>query len=70
LRARGEDIRRFILEHVEKHPNDVSKLTSTHFQITRQAVSKQLRRLIHEKCLTESGETRNRNYKLATLIEW
>jgi STAS-like domain of unknown function (DUF4325) len=70
LRAHGEDIRRFILEHVEKHPNDVSKLTSTHFQITRQAASKHLRRLVHEKCLTEIGETRSRKYKLATLVEW
>ncbi len=70
LRGRGEDIRRFILEHVETHPNDVSKLTSAHFQITRQAVSKHLRRLVHEKCLTEIGETRNRKYRLATLVEW
>lgn len=70
VRARGEDIRRFILEHVEKHPNDVTKLTSEHFKITRQAVNKHLRRLIHEKCLTESGETRKRSYKLAALVEW
>jgi hypothetical protein len=70
LRARSEDIRRFILEHVEKHPNDVSKLTSAHFKITRQAASKHLRRLVHEKCLTEIGETRSRKYKLATLVEW
>ncbi len=70
VRARGEDIRRFILEHVEKHPNDVAKLASEHFKITRQAVNKHLRRLIFEKCLTESGETRKRVYKLAALVEW
>jgi len=70
VRARGEDIRRFILEHVEKHPNDVSKLTAQHFSITRQAVNKHLRRLVHEKSLTESGETRKRVYKLAPLLEW
>jgi hypothetical protein len=69
-RARGEDIRRFILEHVEKHPNDVSRLTADHFSITRQAVHKHLRRLVSEKSLTETGETRNRTYKLAALLEW
>jgi len=58
------------LEHVEKHPNDVSKLTSEHFNITRQAVNKHLRRLIYEKSLTETGETRKRIYKLAPLLEW
>ena len=70
VRARGEDIRRFILEHVEKHPNDVAKLTSEHFKITRQAANKHLRRLIFEKSLTETGETRKRAYKLASLVEW
>jgi hypothetical protein len=70
VRARGEDIRRFVLEHVEKHPNDVARLASEHFKITRQAVNKHIRRLIHEKSLTESGETRKRVYKLAALVEW
>jgi len=70
VRARGEDIRRFILEHVEKHPHDVSKVTAEHFKITRQAVNKHLRRLAYEKSITESGETRKRVYKLAPLVEW
>ncbi len=70
VRARGEDIRRFILAHVENHPNDIAKVTAGHFKITRQAANKHLRRLIYEKCLTESGETRKRRYKIATLVEW
>ena len=70
IRPRGEDIRRFILEHVEKHPNDVSKVASKHFDITRQAVNKHLRRLVYEKSITETGETRKRAYKLAPLVEW
>ena len=60
VRERGEDIRRFILENVEKHPNDVSKVTAGQFDITRQAVNKHLRRLVNEKSITESGETRKR----------
>jgi STAS-like domain of unknown function (DUF4325) len=70
VRERGEDIRRFILENVEKHPNDVSKVAAGHFNITRQAVNKHLRRLAYEKSITETGETRRRVYKLAPLVEW
>jgi hypothetical protein len=70
VRARGEDIRRFILEHVEKHPGDVSKQASGHFKISRQAVNKHLQRLVSEKSLTENGRTRQRTYKLAPLLEW
>jgi hypothetical protein len=70
VRERGEDIRRFILERVEKHPHDVSKMAAKHFDITRQAVNKHLRRLVHENSLIESGETRTRTYKLAPLVEW
>jgi anti-sigma regulatory factor (Ser/Thr protein kinase) len=70
VRARGEDVRTFILEHVEKHPNDVAKVAAKHFDITRQAVNKHLRRLVYEKSLTETGKTRKRAYKLAPLLEW
>jgi hypothetical protein len=70
VRARGEDIRGFILEHVEKHPNDVSRVSAEHFKITRQAIHKHLQRLVKEKFLAESGETRNKTYKLAPILEW
>lgn len=39
VRARGEDVRRFILEHVEKHPANISKIASEHLGITRQALN-------------------------------
>lgn len=70
VRARGEDIRRFILEHVEQHPADISKVVAGHFAITRQAVSKHLQRLTSERSLAQSGHTRNRTYKLVPLSEW
>ena len=70
VRARGEDIRRFILEHVEKHPNDIGKIASEHFGITRQGINKHLQRLCSEFALVETGKTRNRTYKLAALTEW
>ena len=70
VRARGEDVRRFILQNVDNHPMDISKVVADKFGITRQAVNKHLQRLVTENAITESGQTRNRIYKLATLTEW
>lgn len=70
VRARGEDVRRYIIENVEKYPTNISKITSDHFKITRQAVNKHLQRLAEEKILTDTGKTRNRSYKLCPLVEW
>ena len=70
IRARGEEIRRYTLENIEKHPNDISKVTADHFEITRQAVNKHLHKLTLEKVLTNSGATRNHSYKLAPLVQW
>lgn len=70
VRARGEEIRKFILQHVEKHPADINRLTAQHFGITRQAVNKHLQRLAGEHSLIESGKTRNRIYKISPLLEW
>lgn len=70
VRTRGEDVRRFILEHVEKHPADISRFTAQHFGVTRQAVNKHLQRLTSEHALAETGQTRNRSYKLSPLLEW
>jgi hypothetical protein len=70
VRARGEQIRHFILQHVEKHPTDVAKLVADYFSISRQAVNKHLMRLTAEHALAETGNTRNRSYKLVPLSEW
>lgn len=70
IRARGEEIRRYILENIEKHPNDISKVTADRFEITRQAVNKHLHKLTLERVLTNSGATRNHSYKLAPLVQW
>ena len=70
LRARGESIRKYILGNVGKHPADIAKRTALHFEVSRQAVNKHLKKLTDEKCLKESGNTRNRTYVPATLSEW
>jgi anti-sigma regulatory factor (Ser/Thr protein kinase) len=70
VRTRGEDVRKFILEHVEKHPADISRFTSARFGITRQAVNKHLQNLTAEHAISVTGKTRSRIYKLCPLLEW
>ncbi len=70
VRSRGEQIRRFIVIHVDRHPTDITKLAAQHFGITRQAVSKHLHRLIDERVLVSEGKTRNCAYRLYPLVEW
>lgn len=70
VRARGEDIRGFILSDVERHPKDVATRAGSHFGITRQAVNKHLRKLVIDGALESLGKTRYRSYRLAALSEW
>jgi len=70
LLTRSENIRTFILEHVEKHPSDINTFTANHFKITRQAVNRHLLRLVHEGSLSVSGRTKDRVYKLSAITNW
>jgi len=70
VRARGEDIRRYILENVEKSPTTISKVAAERFGVSRQAINKHLQRLTEEGALIESGNTRARAYKIAPLSQW
>jgi hypothetical protein len=68
VRARGEGVRQFILENVEKHSGRISALTADKFTITRQAVHRHLKNLVSEGALAPSGNNRNRTYKLCPLL--
>lgn len=69
VHSRGEDICRFITDHVEDHSTDIAKFAGRHFGITRQAINKHLQKLVEEGSLTRSGNTRKRTYKLAPLAD-
>jgi anti-sigma regulatory factor (Ser/Thr protein kinase) len=45
-------------------------VTAEKFGSTRQAVHKHLQRLITEGAIKESGQTRNKEYQLAPLVQW
>lgn len=68
-RARGEKIRDFIIGHVEQHASDIASLVAREFGISRQAANKHLVTLVNDKCLSTTGQTRNRQYVLAPLFE-
>ena len=70
IRARGEDVRKFIVENLDKHSGDIASLTADQFSITRQAVNKHLQNLTLEGALAPSGKTRNRTYKLCSQLEY
>jgi len=70
IRARGEQIRRFIVEQVTAHPGDIAKVTAKRFGITRQAVNKHLTNLVNEGALIAEGRTRQIAYKLCPLASW
>ena len=70
VHARGERIRRFILNHVQANPRTISKLATGHFDVSRQATNRHLRRLVEEGALREAGKTSSRTYKLAPLVQW
>lgn len=67
---RGEEVRRFILDHVQKHPGDIASLTAEKFGITRQGAHKHLQNLVRDGALRERGRTKARTYELQPVVEW
>lgn len=70
LRKRGEKIREFILEKVEKNPKDIVNITSDKFTVSRQAVNKHIRQLIEQKALIREGKAKSVRYFLHPQLEW
>lgn len=70
VRAAGEPVRKFLVEHIDAHPADVVRLAAEKFNFTRQAVHKHMQRLMEEGAVVASGTTRSRRYQLAPLVRW
>jgi anti-sigma regulatory factor (Ser/Thr protein kinase) len=70
LWKRGEKIRTFILENVEKNPKDIVNVTADAFTVTRQAVFKHIKQLIEQKALIRKGKTKSVRYSLHPQFEW
>ncbi|MDP4229502.1 MAG: DUF4325 domain-containing protein [Bacteroidota bacterium] len=61
---KSEEIRQFIIENVEAHRRNIASVAADKFHLTRQAINKQIRKLVEEKILSEEGSTRAKIYKL------
>lgn len=70
LRKRGEIIRTFILENVEKNPKNIVNVASETFTVSRQAVNKHIKQLIEQKALTREGKAKSVRYSLHPQFEW
>ena len=70
VRARGAEVRSFILANIERNPGDIAHLVAERFGISRQAANKHLKNLVAEGALLPEGRTRYRRYRLAALSEW
>ncbi len=64
MAERQEEVRAFILEHIEEHPTDIARLVQNEFSISRQAAHKYLRHLRDEGVLESSGHTNSTSYAL------
>lgn len=62
--AAHDDIKHFILAHIDDHPEDIAKITAEQFGITRQAVHRHLNALVKQGQLEASGLTRRKQYTL------
>ena len=67
IRPQGEQVRGFLLEHIESHQGDVVTLTADHFSISRQAVNKHLLVLREQGAIVKEGNTRDARYRLVPL---
>lgn len=64
IRKSTEEIRHFILSHVQEHPNDIVKFTADHFGMSRQSINKHMRYLVAQTDIIPEGNTSARTYRL------
>lgn len=64
---KSEEIRRFIIDAILEHPNDVVARTVARFGLTRQAINRHMNILIREGLVTAEGNTSQRTYRLTIL---
>lgn len=60
------NIAAFLLEKIEKHPQDLVKVTRQHFGVSRQAVHRHLKSLRAQNLITKTGGTRGSYYAVGS----
>lgn len=65
--SRRDLVRAFVIANVGMHPSDIGRMIVEEFGVTRQSATKYLRWFVEEGLLLRSGNTKAREYGLATL---
>jgi hypothetical protein len=68
-RRKSRAIRQFITEQIAKSPQDIVRLTSKKFAISRQAVNRHISTLIKNGMIIAEGSTRQRKYRLKPIVD-
>lgn len=66
-RPRNDNLRDFVLRHVEAHETGIAAFAARALGVTRASVNLYLKELVAEGLLEASGATRGRRYRLKTL---
>lgn len=66
-RAKGDEIRQFILNKIKAHPQDIANVSAQQFSISRQAINRHLQLLTQQGLIEVSGATRNKKYQLKAI---
>jgi anti-sigma regulatory factor (Ser/Thr protein kinase) len=69
-KTRRNEIKKYILWNLSKHPGDIAHLTQSKFNISRTTVYNYLADLAREKKISVEGNNRERKYSLNPLIQF
>lgn len=61
---RSQPIRNFIVKNVVQHPVDIVPLAAKEFGLSRQSITRHIRKLVQEQILVSTGNTKGRRYQL------
>ena len=61
---KSQSIRNFILKNVVQHPVDIATLAAKEFGLSRQSITRHIRKLVEEQVLVSTGNTKARVYQL------
>ena len=64
MKKRADEIKRYILDHVEQHPKDIATHTALHFNVTRTTAHRHIAALVKQGKLYKAGTTNQTVYSL------
>lgn len=64
IRKQSSEIRKYILDHIEKKPSGITSAVVKKFKISRQAATRYLTKMVSEGRLIARGSTKDRSYSL------